>query len=238
MNKKSSPDDAENPEFHAVFFTPEGKTSTLQGSYNPASQGFDMQGEIWEAMLVDPSLRTRLDEWVEKKSSEKIEAALKELGTSVEEQARKTGFELGRTQAVAEAVENEDRLKIICEELISQTSQILHNHEKIWIEALHRVLHSFLVDAPKASAEMIEKWVEGQRQEFFRQGKVVIYVSPEDFGGSLPFSEAGKWEWRLDTSLKAREIRAEAEGSGIFFSPDQQWKRLEEMMDRAIRGTQ
>ena len=144
---------------------------------------------------------------------------------------------MGRTQAAAEAIENEERLRLICDELVSQTSQIIHGHEKIWVEALHRVLHAFLVDAPRPSMEMIEKWVEEKRMEFFRQGRVIIYVSPEDFGGSLPFADSGKWEWRLDTTLKPREIRAEAEGAGVFFSPEHQWRHLEELMERAIRGT-
>lgn len=239
MNKKLSHRAlSPNPEeFTAVFFSPEGEATFHEGKLEPTGPvGFEMPAHVWDAMLEEPVLRAKLDEWVDKRASERVEKELKEKAEDVERQAKGRGFELGRSQALADSMETEERLKGICESLIAQTNQILKHHEKIWIEALNRTLTSFLIDRTQPKIEMIEAWVAARREEFFNKGHLVVYLSAEDFGGSLPVSENGKWEWRLDTNLKSGQIRAEAEGSGIFFSPDQQWRALDELLDRAMRG--
>jgi len=239
MNKKSfhrvmGP----NPEeFTAVFFTPEGKASFHEGTLDGQQPGgFEMTGNVWEAMLEEPGLRAKLDEWVEKKAAERVEKELQAKSEDVEREAKGRGFELGRSQALADSMDTEERLKTICDSLMAQTNQIVRQHEKIWIEALNRTLTSFLIDRTQPKIEMIEAWVTARREEFLQKGRLVVYLSPEDFGGSLPVSENGKWEWRLDTGLKSGQIRAEAEGAGIFYSPEAQWRALDELLDRAMRG--
>jgi len=223
-------------EFKAVFFSPQGEATFHEGKVSEAVGGFDMQAPVWEALMAEPGLRSRLEGWVEQKAQEQVEKELKEKSDRAEGAARSKGFELGRTQALAEAMDSEERLKMICDALIDQTNQVLKQHEKIWMEALSRVLSSFLVDKAQPKLETVEAWINARRDEFLQKGKIVVYLSAADFGASLPFPDNGKWEWRLDTNLGSGQIRAEAEGSGIFFSHEQQWQALEALIDQATRG--
>lgn len=232
-NKKSSPD-----EFQA--FTP--KSQAAFSTHQPEkAQGFAFSGSLWNSLISDPELRVQLEGLVEQRVKARLDRGFEEFRGQVKEIARIEGLAQGKAEAAAIVAEYGKRLEAVADELLREKEQILHGHEKQWCQALSHLLRRFLVPNAAEKLAAIELWLRESMQGFADKGKIYVFLPTADLEKMQPYLPAGghqKWEFRKDASMAEGDVRCECEGAGFIFSPNEQWKRLQETLDRMTEGTQ
>ena len=232
-NKKSSPD-----EFQA--FTP--KSQATFSTHQPSMPvGFAFSGSLWNSLISDPELRSQLEALVEQRVKERLDRGFEEFRGQVKEIARLEGLAQARMEVTAAVAQFGTRIEGICAEILREKERVLHDHEKQWCQALSHLLRRFLVPNAAEKLAAIESWLKESMQGFADKGKIYVYLPAEDMEKMQPFLPSGaqtKWEFRKDASMAPGEVRCECEGAGFIFSPNEQWKRLQEMLDRMTEGGQ
>lgn len=228
-NKKSSPEYFEGSPVELREFT---ATQTL------AKSAFSYAPETWEQMLADPVLKAQIDNLVESRVARVFESQLSDYRNEVREQARAEGLAFGRIEAKQELEVLKASLETICSGIVEEKAKLLQDHERQWVLALRHLLRRFLISGMEDKVEAVQTWLQDNIMGFAERGNIVVFLSPADWEAMrahlMPQGEES-WQIKADVSLSDGEMRFESEGAGFFFSPEEQWDRLDALIERFLK---
>lgn len=208
-----------------------------------------------QSMLEDPWFRSELERTFEDRISKEIERRFSELKPVVTEEARQTGyqegFQKGHTkgetesrqmaeaefQALKQSFQEEQtatirRLSSLCEKVTEEKAQILRQHEKLWCEALAKLLDRFQVKGAVDLTAGISQWLHEALAEFSQNAVVTLYLSPSEFEQvkGVELQEKIHFQFEKDLTLLPGEMRADCGDGGLFFSRSKEFQKLEDWL--------
>jgi len=224
-NKKSSRDEE--------GFIPTGTTAK--------GVDFSVHPSFWDIINNDPDLNREMEQRIEKmvelRVRERTEQAAKGFRERVFEEAHTEGRSQGYLDAQGDIKAAADRLEEVCASILSAKVELMRDHEREWVSALGHVLKRFLVKRQTEIISSIGTWVEDSLGVYAEQHKVKVYLAAGDFKTFSALGTSGRhWEFAMDPSLTEGDLRCECAGAGVFFSAEEQLKKLEELVLRYTEG--
>lgn len=239
-------------EFTPVEFVAKEQTAASRpafGSEEP--EFFVLASKVWEMIQSDKEFAAELDKViaieVEKRivSVEKARLAACEV-TIAQRMVEKEneGFEVGLKRAEievekakAELIKEVEIVKLDLRQqiqnVISEKQRILDEHQRVWLKALSTILKKFLVQNAGRIEAGIHHWLETQVSNFSAVEKLNIFVPEAEYlrlekmAFSKNFSE---FEILKDSKLNSGEFRIESKSGGVFFSAEQEMKKLDDLL--------
>ena len=220
-NKKLSPD--------GVDFTP-----AASGGAEPS--GFSVHPSLWETLERDPGLRSELDFRIAIRAKELAEPIAAEMVKSLADGTKANAVREAKGEARKQIEEAIGRVNDLCEGILNEKMRLLREHEREWCEALSHVMKRFLQPHRREILAGIEEWVDESLGVYASNHSIRVFVSPEAYSGLESSAKRGsRWEVLADSALKGSQVRCESAGAGVFFSPTEEWQKLDEMLDRVCK---
>ena len=221
-------------------FVPYAEGAETEAKHIPTSnkasiQRFGFSGEFMDSLLLDPLFKGEIDRLVEDLASKKARTELETFKKTVEEEAKKTGFEAGKQEAQKQMVEQCQTLSEVASQIVEEKTDLLKSHEALWLKALGHLMDRFLISNKREMIPAIEQWLSSALNQIPKKEGIRILVSAQTFESlNQMTSEIEKRGWTLvlDPSLSPDEIRLESSGGGMFFSPSEEKQKLDEILNR------
>jgi hypothetical protein len=188
---------------------------------------FELDEKFWQSLYSDPNIRKQLDFLIQKKVEERLSDELVTLKAKTIEEAKKQALEEAKKESEAKSQQTLLALETVAKELLEQKNTLLNAHAREWSDALSMLLKKFLVPNRKTSMEAIEEWLMTFLGEFANKGKIKIFL-PEHFLDVKNFTQTKNIILEEKRDLNEGEILCEVEGGGIFFSTQEELKKLED----------
>ncbi len=196
---------------------------------------FENADAFWKAVEEDPFLRAGWEKQINARIAQKLKVDHGAECEKIFEQAKQAGHEAGREEAKTELAEAKARLNEICESVWAQKAEILVDHEAHWAKAFSHLCERLMLPRGREQAAVVTTWVKENVERVRAKGKVQILVAEADFAlleSSLMSSGESRWTVKADPTLKPGEVRCNTNAGGFFFSPENELKRLEGMIER------
>lgn len=195
---------------------------------------FVLPEHFWQWFESDEVVRVEMHRRIEEKAKIAAEERFVQLRAAVEQKAFEEGVQRGIEEARLRVAEVVGQLEEICSQVIADKQKLLHEHEAEWGHALGHILERFLIPKPELTIEQITKWANDGLMSFEKAGRIRIRLSAEDFKRvNEGHSKAGtRWELVEDPVLSKGQIQCDCDSGGFFFSPTEQWEKLNQWIDR------
>lgn len=217
---------------------------------SPGDDGavFSLHPTLWTILGRDPQLSKEIDrrvsDLVESRVRELAEAKVGEASESLLAQAKADAARVmeearteGRAQGALEVREKVKaaalRMEAVCAEVIEAKTKLMREHEREWCLAMKHLLKRFLVPRSAEIVAGLGSWIEESLGLYASTHKIKVFVTPSEFDAlSAVATSGGHWELIRDPALKEGEVRCESGGAGVFFSPEEQTRVLDEIVNR------
>lgn len=195
---------------------------------------FNLSSSFWESLDRDPLLKAEFDRRVSERAHAILQDEAAPQRKALLESSRQEGLQQGLAEGKQKVAELCQSLDAISASLIREKETILHEHEKIWCEAIRHLMQRFMVPLSVERLKALEDWMQEAIGELSQQSKVRVAVPSSVFKQATELLPAQKWEWVEDETLKGTELRVEIKGGGVFFSPEKEWEKFEAKLDEVF----
>ncbi len=216
---------------------------------------FILPSHLWSTLQSDESFAAEIrkvidrevEQRIEKQSSEAIAKRLAEAElviTSKTAEKEKEGYEAGllesktksnadRTEFLRDAEELKKDLQQCIQNVIQEKQKLLDQHQRVWIDALSILMKKFLIKNAGQVEVGIQNWLQTQVTNFSAIEKLKLFIPESQFErmekmGISPL--ATEFDLMKDKNLNNGEFRVEAKSGGLFFSSQQEMKKLEDLL--------
>jgi flagellar biosynthesis/type III secretory pathway protein FliH len=224
---------AEGAEISEGFKTEEFKTEER----NVVFSSFEMPSNFLSLVNSDPQLQGQLEDIVNARVEERINVLKEEARLAAQADGRAIGIEQGREEGLREVQANCERLSEIAGKMLERKAEVLKDHEALWCRAFSHLLKRFLIPRHGDIVADVNRWLETSLENFSTVHKLKLYLSTEDFELLRTFMRPdynSRVELVKDSTMKNGEVHCETDAGGIFFSPQKEAEKLDELIQHFV----
>jgi flagellar biosynthesis/type III secretory pathway protein FliH len=201
------------------------------------SSSFGLPTNFWDVINSDVELKRQLDEVVMRRAEENLIPLREETRKIAEAEGLKIGIQRGMELGVAELKHHIEQLNVIAAKILEEKEAILRDHEAHWCKAFLHLLKRFIVPRNEDIVVEIRRWLESSLENFSTVHKLKLHLSPGDYEMVTRFSnqrDNNRFEIIKDTNVQPGEVHCETDAGGIFFSPNKEAERLDELVEHFV----